>query len=79
MSTTTEGQALDVLAEYIFLKSIRDGMAGDLLYHLFDGDGVTVDLETREIVYIPSRLLDTVASPAVDRVENTHTEQEATT
>ena len=68
MSVTTEGKALDALAEYIFRKTIKDGTAGDLLYRLFDGDGVTVDMETKELIFLPSSMFASMT--------NTDTEQE---
>jgi hypothetical protein len=51
------GAKLDVLANYIFAKSIKDGRAGELLYHLFDGGGVTVDANTHEIIYLSADLM----------------------
>lgn len=57
------GKTLDVLASYVFVKAVKDGRAGELLYHLFDGGGVTVDPETKEMVLLPASVFDQFASP----------------
>lgn len=52
------GRTLDVLARYVFLKAVKDGRAGELLYHLFDGGGVTIDPDTKEMILIPASVLE---------------------
>lgn len=46
--------ALDPMARIIFGIALRDRQAGKLLWHLFGGGGVTVDLGTRHLVYLPA-------------------------
>lgn len=54
------GRRLAPLANYVFAKTITDGTAGELLWHLFDGGGITVDLNTHEIIYLPRELMEGV-------------------
>lgn len=52
------GQRLAPLANYVFAKTIKDGTAGELLWHLFDGGGITVDPNTHEIIYLSRELME---------------------
>lgn len=53
----SEADDLDPMARIIFQTALRDGKAGELLWRLFNGDGVTIDPETRRIVYLPFDLI----------------------
>lgn len=63
MSTTPEGQALDPLANFAFKKAVADGTAGDLLFRLYDGDCLSFDPTTRQLVFIPASAFDSLNTP----------------
>lgn len=55
---TTEGDSLETVARAIFLTVLRTpGASGNLLWRLFEGDGVTMDPLTREVVFLPASFL----------------------
>lgn len=58
------GRTLDVLAAFVFTKAIADNRAGEVLYRLFDGEGVTVDPETKELIFLPAALFEQLAEGA---------------
>lgn len=64
MTTYTETEMrLETVARAIFAKVLsKPGESGRLLSRLFDGDGVTVDPYTREIVYMPAAEIERLAS-----------------
>lgn len=53
---------LDAVAQNLFNRAIQTGKAGELLEHLFDGDGATIDATTGHIVYLPADMLEALAS-----------------
>lgn len=53
-----EADALDPMARIIFQTALREGQAGELLWRLFNGDGVTIDLHTRQLVYLPANIIE---------------------
>jgi len=53
-----EADALDPMAQIIFRIALREGRAGELLWRLFNGDSVTVDMETRQLVYLPASIIE---------------------
>lgn len=50
-------QVLDGVARRVFTLALRDNRCGELLSHLFDGGGVTVDVSTGEMILLPADLL----------------------
>lgn len=54
---TDMAQALDVVARRVFTLALRDNRCGELLAHLFDGGGVTIDALTGEMILLPADLL----------------------
>lgn len=47
-------QTLDAVARRVFTLALRDNRCGELLSHLFDGGGVTIDGTTGEMILLPA-------------------------
>jgi hypothetical protein len=57
---------LDAMATQLFQQAIREHRAGELLEHLFEGDGITHDPKTGAIIYIPHNVLQELSDVSDD-------------
>lgn len=55
-------RSLDAIARMIFQIALRDDRCGELLAHLFDGGGVTLDAATGRLVLIPAATIAELAA-----------------
>lgn len=51
---------LDAMAAYTFTLAISEGWSGFLLWHLFDGGGLTLDMKTRRPILISKAEIDQI-------------------
>lgn len=55
-------RSLELMARAIFTKVLTEpGKSGELLWRLFNGDGVTMDPVARKIVFLPASVLAQLA------------------
>lgn len=57
----TGAELLDPMAQVIFRMALESGRSGELLSHLFEGGGVTVDPESRTLILIPPSVIQDLA------------------
>lgn len=53
---------LDAVARAAFTIALRDDRCGEVLEHLFNGGGLTVDPVNRELILIPGDVIAQLAS-----------------
>jgi hypothetical protein len=52
---------LDAMARVIFRAALDEDRAGELLAHLFDSGGVTIEFGTGRLVLIPPEMIEEAA------------------
>jgi hypothetical protein len=55
---------LDSTARAVFTKALADNRAGETLERLFDGDSVTIDATTGDLMFMPAAQLSLLGGDA---------------